>query len=343
MENFRPEKLYKKRIQYLLVPLVGVGIGLFYLTFANNNDSLSPLFYITHSVFSTLGLWIGCYSITTFLWKKYPWEQHPKKHIIIQLVSILIYTNVFSYFQFILAEYSGLVSNEELYGSLPYDIILINLITLFITLIHEAIFFYKQWKYNFSKSARLEKENIQAQYENLKAQINPHFLFNSLNSLSVLTEDNEKAQEYIEDLSDFLRYGLQNKSSELVHLNEELEIVNKFISIQKARFQDNLQININVNSTDNWHVPPLAIQLLVENSIKHNIVSQEKPLTISITQHSNFIKVCNNLQLRIQDETTQKGLVNLEHRYSFLSTQKVVIEQNEKQFCVTIPLLKLNT
>ena len=152
------------------------------------------------------------------------------------------------------------------------------LITFFITSIHESIFFYQQWKYNFSKSVRLEKDNIEARYEALRAQINPHFLFNSLNSLTTMVEDNKPVVEYIQNLSDLLRYMLKSGEKELVLLRDEITILNSYISLQQMRFPETLKIKVDVaESFYHFAVPPLVLQMLVENCLKHNIISKDKP------------------------------------------------------------------
>lgn len=214
------------------------------------------------------------------------------------------------------------------------------LITLLISTIHEAVFFYKQWKYNFSKSAKLQKDNIEAKYETLKTQINPHFLFNSLNSLSHIVEENQEATKYISNLSEFLRYVLKSRDRELVLLGDEIKTLQKYISIQKSRFRSNLNIQLNVDEKYfHYSLPPLVIQMLVENCIKHNILSKDKPLTIDIFIKDKCIVVQNNLQKKFTEFSTGLGLKNICERMSFFTNNEVEIQETKTMFKVSIPLL----
>jgi LytS/YehU family sensor histidine kinase len=224
--------------------------------------------------------------------------------------------------------------------NLYFEIVVTNLITFFITALHEAAFFYKQWKLHFSKSVKLEKDNIEAKYETLKAQVNPHFLFNSLNSLTSIVEDNQHAVNYIQNLSEFLRYVLKSRDKELVPLSDELEILNKYVSLQKSRFNKNLNVIIDINKDlGHFALPPLVLQMLVENCIKHNIISGEKPLFITIEAYSGWIHVENNLQKKNPAESTGNGLRNIVERYRFFTKNDVKILETDSTFKVSVPLL----
>jgi LytS/YehU family sensor histidine kinase len=214
------------------------------------------------------------------------------------------------------------------------------LITYFITAIHEAVFFYVQWKENFSKSVQLERDKLEANYETLKAQVNPHFIFNSLNSLATLVDDKKEAIEYIDNLSAFLRFILNPAQKELVYLKEEMDIVYNFIKLQKSRFRDNLFFTILIpDHYEKYLVPPLCIQMLVDNCLKHNIISTDKPLRISITVENGSIIIENNLQRKANKSSTGQGLKNIINRLSFFTIRKVEITENNDIFRVKLPLL----
>lgn len=216
------------------------------------------------------------------------------------------------------------------------------LITYLITAIHELVFFYKQWKHNFSKSIRLEKDNIQAKYETLKTQINPHFLFNSLNSLTNLVDENEAAVRYITDLSDFFRYMLGSRDKELVLVREEINLLKKYIHLQQSRFKTNLSIAVDVpESFYHYAISPLVLQMLVENSIKHNIISRDKPLKVSVRTGDESLVVENNLQKKSGISSTGQGLRNITERYRHFTTREVEITETSAIFKVAIPLLTL--
>ena len=277
--------------------------------------------------------------IVCYLWRKFPWEHHPVKHVILEVILILTYTNLFSLSVHYLEVKTGLIETPK---NIHLDIIITNLITLLITTIHETLFFYKQWKYNFSKSARLEKDNIEAKYEALKTQVNPHFLFNSLNSLTAIVDDNDEAVNYIQNLSDFLRYNLKSRDRELVLVREEVEITQKYLKLQKMRFNGNLIIDFDIpESAFHYALPPLVLQMLVENCLKHNIVSNDKKLTVKTWVTDATVYVENNLQKKRNGNSMGHGLKNIVERYRFFTTQEVKISETESKFTVEIPLLKV--
>ncbi len=329
------DKYYRNVL--LLIPLVAVFIAVIF-KFEDVPSDMSVYLKMVHSVFFTAIIWLGCMAIVEFLWKKYPWVHNPFKHLIYEVLLILIFTNTFSYFIFHLEVKLGMVDLDE---DIYLNIVITNIITLFITTIHEAVFFYKQWKINFSKSVRLEKDNIEAKYETLKTQINPHFLFNSLNSLITLVDDNEEAVEYIQNLSEFLRYMLKSRDRELVLVREEVEIAKKYLDIQKSRFKENLKIEMDIpESAYHYSLPPLVLQMLIENSLKHNVISKDKPLDIKIRYEHETIYIENNLQKRANGQSTGHGLNNIVERYKFFTSRAVKITETHRIFKVEIPLLK---
>jgi len=322
----------------VLIPLVGlITVGVYLLNFGISDAGLSVK-YVAHGMIMTAGIWLGCQTIVSILWKKYPWEEKPLKHLFIEIFSILIYTLLFSFFLYTL---------ERKFWDIPkiagitMEIFSTLLITFFITSVYESVFFYKQWKYNFSKSVRLEKDNLEAKYEALRAQINPHFLFNSLNGLTNMVGDNKPVVEYIQNLSDLLRYMMTSGEKELVLLSEELEILRSYITIHMTRFRGSLEIEVDIpENLLNRAIPPLILQMLVENCLKHNIVSKEKPLRIEITAANESITVSNNLQRKSGVVSTGQGLENIRGRYSFFSTRRVEVFENDKMFIVIVPLLQ---
>jgi LytS/YehU family sensor histidine kinase len=274
-----------------------------------------------------------------YLWRKFPWEEAPFRHLIIEIVFILVYTISFSSLLYFLEKRFWNVNETE---NLGMEVFTTILITLLITSIHESVFFYQQWKYNFSKSVRLEKDNIEARYEALRAQINPHFLFNSLNSLTTLVENNKLAVDYIQNLSDLLRYMLKSGEKELVLLRDEIAIMNTYISLQQKRFPETLVIKVDVpESYYHYAVPPLVLQMLVENCLKHNIISRENPLSVEIVAEKNIITVANNLQIKPGVDSTGQGLKNIAGRYRFFTSRKIEIVKTHDSFKVVIPLLEV--
>ena len=192
------------------------------------------------------------------------------------------------------------------------------------------------------ENEQLQAENIRNQYEVLKNQLNPHMLFNSLNTLrSLVRENQDKAQDYIQELSRVLRYTLQGNESQSVTLREEMEFASAYIFLLKMRFENNLQFDIQVDKAyEDFRLPPMAVQVLVENAVKHNEISNRKPLTIHITTNGNgYLSVSNDIQPKwTATPGTGIGLVNLAKRYHLLFKQEIQITE-DKEFTVSIPLI----
>jgi two-component system, LytTR family, sensor kinase len=296
---------------------------------------------LVDSVGNSLIIWVGCMAIVGLVWKLFPWERKPILHLLTEILLILVYLAVFISGVNYHNNYQTNISFMEGLHAHSTDIVFTLLITFLVTTIHEAVFFYKQWQLHFSNSIILEKDKLEAQYNALKAQVNPHFLFNSLNSLMSLLENNPKAEQYVQDLSDYLRYVLLSNAREEVTLGEEIENLEKFFHLQKLRFEENLHVIIEIQSDlYQYSIPPLVLQMLVDNCIKHNVISSKKPLYINIFSVGNRLTVQNNLQKKHTETSTGQGLKNIEGRFRFLSDEAMKIESNEEHFTVTIPLIK---
>lgn len=189
------------------------------------------------------------------------------------------------------------------------------------------------------ENEHLKSENLLVQLSSLKNQLNPHFLFNSLNTLSwLINEDKEKSQRYLQKLSQVLRYSLSMQEQSLVPLKEELALVDSYIFLLQIRFGDNLQIIKDIENKQ-FKIPPLSLQLLIENAIKHNVISTASPLSVYIELRNNTLIVRNTHNPKPNSEGTGIGLVNLNERFKILASQEVEIEQNEKEFKVVLPLI----
>lgn len=188
-----------------------------------------------------------------------------------------------------------------------------------------------------------EKEKMRFQMETLKSQVNPHFLFNSFNTLiGVIEEDQQTAVAYVEKLSDFYRDILTNREKDVVPLKKELEMVDNYYFLQMKRYRNNFRIRFNVaDDLLEWLIPPLTLQLLIENALKHNVVSSAQPLTIKIETQEAEVIVSNNLQLKMVSEpSTGLGLSNIKTRIKLLTDREVTILKTTESFSVRIPLIK---
>lgn len=211
-------------------------------------------------------------------------------------------------------------------------------------LVYEAVYFFDAWKMNVRKTESLAREGVQSQLEVLKNQLDPHFLFNSMNTLAALIdEENVDAQQYLERLSDVYRYVLVSRSKNTVLLEEEIAFLDAYVYLNKIRFRDNLHVEKQLSpEAYRQFVTPLSLQMLIENAIKHNVVSKEKPLKIKIHQEGNgYLVIENNLQEKtiFRDKSTRVGLQNIINRYSLLTDRQVKVNQDGDLFTVKIPLL----
>ncbi|MEA5460378.1 histidine kinase [Arcicella sp. LKC2W] len=191
------------------------------------------------------------------------------------------------------------------------------------------------------ENEQLKHENLLNQLNSLKNQLNPHFLFNSLNTLSwLINEDKERSQLYLQKLSQVLRYSLSMQEQPLVFLKEELTLMDNYIFLLQMRFGENLKIVKHIEGSDKFKIPPHSLQLLIENAIKHNIVSSLKPLTIKIEvePEEKIIKISNSINLKLNSSGTGIGLANLSERFKILVGEEIDISQNE-EFTVILPLI----
>jgi len=179
-------------------------------------------------------------------------------------------------------------------------------------------------------------------YESLRNQINPHFLFNSLNVLSDLVYDNQKiAVKFIQQMSDLFRYVLDSRDKELVPLSDELEFIQSFTFLLKTRFEDKLIIENNVEAKAEDYIVPMTLQLLIENAVKHNEVSEAFPLRISIRRNNDYLEVENALQPKSAgDDSKKTGLKNIVQQFAFFSDRPIEIIKGDENFLVRIPILK---
>lgn len=193
-----------------------------------------------------------------------------------------------------------------------------------------------------SKAQMLEKEKTQVLFESLKQQLNPHFLFNSLTSLAGLIEsDRQQAGNFLKQMSKIYRYILKSRDNELVTLKEEIEVVQVYINLQQTRFKHGLQVKLDISEEYySRKLPPVTLQNMVENAIKHNIIDIDTPLIIRIFVNDDYLVVQNNLQKKQVVETSNKqGLAGLQSLYKYLSERPLVIEETKETFTIKLPLI----
>lgn len=217
-----------------------------------------------------------------------------------------------------------------------------SIITLIVILTVHVIFFYKRYQENRVKEQKIIAGTASAQFETLKNQIDPHFLFNSLNVLSSLIEENpENAQRFTTSLSKIYRYVLEQKDKELVSVEEELSFAKTYMNLLKMRFENSVFYELPQSVPNNeCRVVPLSLQLLLENTIKHNVVSPQRPLNIKIFVENGCLVVENNLQKKeVLQDRRGVGLQNIVSRYAILTARNVLVEETKDYFRVKLPIL----
>ncbi len=207
-------------------------------------------------------------------------------------------------------------------------------------MIGAVIFFYFQWDDALKRVQKLKEEKLIFQYETLKSQVNPHFLFNSLNTLSSLVrKDPDLTERFISKLSSIYQYILENKDTGLIKLSSEIAFVEDFFFLQKIRDDGKIELNIDVEKSEDFEILPISLQLLVENALKHNVATMENPLTIDISMESEHIVVRNRQEPKSQLLPSSKvGLDNLGKRVSLTLGRELVVEDSVKEFIVKLPV-----
>lgn len=282
-------------------------------------------------------MWLGNNWISHLVSKWISWKDEPMKRFVVGVVVTVVFTFVAVYFIALL--YYLLLDldiTRDILDFMYSSLVITVVISLFM---HSRSFLFN-WKQAAVTAEQLQKENIKSQYESLRSQVNPHFLFNSLNALTNLVyEDQDKAAKFIKQLSDVYRYVLDTRDRELVSLAEELKFLNSYLFLQQIRFGNKLKVDINLSG--DARVAPLVLQMLIENAIKHNVISEEWPLTIRVFQDNGWMVVENNRRHKrtLPEESTGVGLANIRSRYAYFSDKPVTVVSDDDKFVVKLPII----
>jgi hypothetical protein len=318
----------KNYLTVVVLSLVGSTLTT-YFTCTGCHSNFYRFSWVT--IFSTLlwvSLWIGNAELTQFINKKISWVKFPVQRLIVGVVSTVIYT---------IGMVLLIAKGWEYFLNYHFDnyaevVIPSLIITFFMSLTLHGRDFLIRWKQAAVDAERLKKETVAAQYESLKNQVNPHFLFNSLNALTNL----------VYELSEVYRYVLDTREKEVVPLEDELRFLESYFFLQKIRFGENLRIEnqLHVSAT---MLAPLALQLLVENAIKHNVVSTDDPLTIKLYQDRDYVVVENSLKKKstLPESSTGMGIDNIKRRYQFLTSREVSVMETSEKFTVKLPMIEI--
>jgi len=231
------------------------------------------------------------------------------------------------------------------YDKAKWCIVIGVVLTFVATSTWEGSYIYQLWKESLREKELLQKMNLQNELDALKSQVNPHFLFNSLNSLSSLIQENpHDAEKFLDEMSKVYRYILKNNEQELIDLSTELKFLQSYQHLLKTRYRDGLHIAVEAEkNSETYCLPPLTLQLLLENAVKHNVIMKNRPLKVTIAYEGNErLIVKNNLQKKTSKIPSNKvGLTNIAMKYKLLNQPEVIISETTEEFSVSIPLIKM--
>jgi sensor histidine kinase YesM len=328
------------------IPLLTLAMPIL-LNFTYEDHQSYWLHQVPESMIYVTGFWMAFRFLIIYLHKKYPEYSQATERVKIEILAILIAAPLL---KFILEGISHIIlfycsiEDHQMPGHLE---ILLNIYipSGLIASLYEAFYYFKKYKESVIEKEKLEKVHVQSQLDNLRNQINPHFLFNSLNTLmNLIPTDPDSAMDYLSKLSKFYRYTVNAKEEMKSPLAKELDSAKLYADLLKVRFRDGISFDFPEVHIIDHYLLPMSLQLLIENAVKHNIVSKSKPLnvTIAIDESKEYVTVTNNLQKKIEVvSSTGMGLKNIHDRYSYFTDREMKCEKTDDSFVVSLPLLKI--
>ena len=305
-------------------------------------DTLGPYPLAAFTAFiHVVSYWEGNRQIVIHQRVKYPKYEDVGKRLIIQMLWVTLYCTIVAIGLKLLFKWLQLpdAHADTSYG---YSIV-VGLVNTYICLLfYECANFFQNWKRSVIEAERLKLEKAETQLESLKNQVNPHFLFNSMNTLSALIpRDPDKAVLFVQKLSEVYRYVLDINATRLVRLEKELAFIRAYIFLLKTRHGERLHVNLDISAYYHQHcVIPLALQILLENAVKHNVVSERHPLEVSIFIEGDKLIVSHPLQRKKHaPPSSGYGLKNIRSRYLLVCGEGINIQETAEEFRVAIPLV----
>lgn len=277
----------------------------------------------------------------SFLNKKRKWSSNMIQRVLTQLLFVVTISVIVS-IGFTLFNHQFWPYREDLNGVLVNNALIFIIVNIIATSILEAWIYYNQSTKSEEIARKLTQELSQIKFEVLKNQLNPHFLFNSLNVLSgLIMEDTIKAQKFIDDFSHIYRYVLQTIEQPVVTLEEEINFMRSYLFLQQIRYGDNLTFSLEIESSKLSHLlPPLSLQVILENAIKHNTIDEKSPLEINLFCKKNALIVKNNIQPKISKITSNRvGIENLKKRYQLISSKTPTFYMDTNYYIAELPLI----
>jgi two-component system, LytTR family, sensor kinase len=329
-----------KKLLFIGIPLLGLVIPIVFFDQNGENGSrqyLAEWFY--SSIFVSI-IWIGARKIWHLIQRRFP--KNDRKRIMVTVPVLLLFGNLASISLHYFFNYFGpfrACDHPLLRGIYATIFSLTAVVSMY-----EALYYFHRFREAELENEQLRRATTEARLDGLRSQVNPHFLFNSLNTLAALIPENaEKAVFFVEKLAKVYRYSLDLPDEPLVRLADELGFLDNYIFLLKERFGENLSVKTDLPERFlNHQLPPLTLQILLENAIKHNVISQARPLEIHFSMHKkNSIVVKNNLQNKsiIASDSPGRGLENVRARYAFFTEKRVEVLPTETEFVIVVPLI----
>jgi hypothetical protein len=340
------EKLNDLGFRIILIPFFGVAIPLItgmvdYSTFSLWKGKLSFIYTIGIAFI----IWQGNRYLLFTLRSYFDWFNKPIRKILALLLAVSFYTIPVSAL-LLIGWYHVFARGNVHWDTVSTATLIIMICVIFITHVYETVFLVRDSESEMVRSEQLQRAKVQAELEALKNQIDPHFIFNSLNTLSHLIEEKPlKAKQFNDHLADVYRYILQNKAKDLVLLREEVLFIIDYFSLLMIRFDSAVKLDIQVDEFiwDQYLIPPISLQVLIENAIKHNEFSDAIPLIITITMENGELQVHNKIHKKDLRKLSSKiGLQNLNERYLLITGKQIAVQEKNNEFVVQLPILKIS-
>ncbi|MEL6561300.1 MAG: histidine kinase [Bacteroidota bacterium] len=328
------------------IRITGIPIMALIMTFIMRDHAMDEPFWQKYlvSVLFTTAYWNGAFLIFMMYRNWFPNISQTVKRLSLTIVTLILFVFVCGVVMRLALgymEFSELTNLSKIFEHKFKTFIA----AVFVGSIYESAFFFEKWKDTIKQNEALKNQQIRTQFEVLQNQMSPHFLFNSLNTLTTLIAENQDiAIEFTEKLSEVYRYILQNKEKELIPLEEEISFSKSYIYLLQMRYPENLKVSYRIDEQSyDKHIAPLTIQMLLENCIKHNVISRSRPLEIEIyVENGQSIIVKNNLQKKkALEKSTKTGLTNIKKRYKYLGGREVDVIVTHNSFMVAVPLIEV--
>ena len=321
--------------------------NLIYLKDYNYNPVLYAGWVFIGMAYVTLA-WEGSVSWVHYVRKHFPDARQSLRRIVITFTGYFLLAVVCQSLFVLLTDLSGLaiipITTHVYQAYIGIGIFC----SLMLGITYEIIYYLHQYRQAVAEAEAIQKSRIQGQFESLKSQVNPHFLFNSLNSLSALiAEDKQRANRFLEEMSSVYRYLLQSNDRKLVTLQTEIRFIESFFYLLKARYGPAIELHMSIApELLDYYLPPFSLQMLIENAIRHNIILADRPLVIMLQANATKektpirLQVSNNIQRKkIEIKKQPGGLTQLTERFKLLRLPRPVIQDDGCQFCVHVPLI----